>query len=111
MKKSPQYYGTSTSTSAKAHLHQLCNDALEELSRFQLVDLEHEIQSEPLRSTEFGDVMARLFVPFDTMRIIMGLRHKAKMSEIVRASSVASRANVAEDSSSQLLLKPPHSAD
>lgn len=39
----------------------------------------------PLKSTEFGDAMARYYVKFETMKLVMNLPPKAKMSEIVSA--------------------------
>jgi len=35
------------------------------------------------KSTEFGDAMARYYVKFDTMRILLSLEQKSKMSELV----------------------------
>ena len=46
---------------------------------------EHNLVSgeEYFRSTEFGHVMARYYVHFDTMRVFMGIQSKATPSEIV----------------------------
>jgi ATP-dependent DNA helicase HFM1/MER3 len=37
----------------------------------------------PLRSTEFGDAMARYYVKFETMRLFLSLPPRPKLSEIV----------------------------
>ena len=37
----------------------------------------------PLKSTEFGDAMARYYVKFETMRLFLSLPQRAKISEIV----------------------------
>lgn len=36
-----------------------------------------------IECTEFGDAMARYYVRFETMKIILSLEQKSKMSEIV----------------------------
>lgn len=59
-------------------LDQLCK---KDLSALQEVDL--VTQTTRLRSTEFGDAMAKYYVSFDTMKLFMGLPPKAKLSEIV----------------------------
>lgn len=38
-----------------------------------------------LVATEFGEAMARYHVKFETMKILLSLERRAKMSEIVRA--------------------------
>jgi ATP-dependent DNA helicase HFM1/MER3 len=43
-----------------------------------------------LRSTEFGDAMAKYYVSFDTMKLFMSLPPKAKLSEIVSHPSAGS---------------------
>ena len=46
---------------------------------------EHELvqYSSKLQSSEYGDAMARYYVQFETMKFILGLPPKAKISEIV----------------------------
>lgn len=34
-------------------------------------------------STEYGNAMARYYVPFETMKLLIALKNKAKISEIV----------------------------
>ena len=39
-----------------------------------------------LKSTEFGEAMARYYVKFETMKVLLSLEPRAKISEIVSAS-------------------------
>lgn len=48
-----------------------------------LQDTELLEPGEKLKCTEFGDAMARYYLKFGTMRTIMGLDRKTKMSDIV----------------------------
>ena len=43
-----------------------------------------------LKSTEFGDAMARYYIKFETMKIVISLQQRAKMSEIVSFNARAS---------------------
>lgn len=42
--------------------------------------------SAKLSGTEFGEAMARYYVRFETMKVLLSLKPRAKMSEIVRTS-------------------------
>lgn len=58
----------------------LCEEHLQELRKFYLIE---GAGAQNIRSTEFGDAMARYYVLFETMTQFMGLQKKAKLSEIV----------------------------
>ena len=47
--------------------------------------VEHDLvkSNTHLRATEFGDAMARYYVAFETMKTLLALPPKAKVSEIV----------------------------
>ncbi|KAK5052748.1 hypothetical protein LTR84_002614 [Exophiala bonariae] len=59
-------------------LDQLCQKDLSALQEADLVT-----RTTRLRSTEFGDAMAKYYVSFDTMKLFMELPPKAKLSEIL----------------------------
>ena len=59
-------------------LEQIC---ARDIALLQGVDL--VAKEARLSCTEFGDAMARYYVKFETMRILLSLAPKAKLSEIV----------------------------
>ncbi|QSS51070.1 helicase family member [Histoplasma capsulatum var. duboisii H88] len=59
-------------------LKEICEENIRRLQECSLITSE-----EPLRSTEFGDAMARYYIKFETMRLFLSLPPKAKMSEIL----------------------------
>lgn len=59
-------------------LRQICEENLNLLQESALVT-----PQAPLKSTELGDAMARYYVKFDTMKLLLSLPPKAKISEIV----------------------------
>lgn len=59
-------------------LDQLCEKDINSLQAANLIT-----KTTRLRSTEFGDAMAKYYVSFDTMKLFIGLPPKAKLSEIV----------------------------
>jgi ATP-dependent DNA helicase HFM1/MER3 len=59
-------------------LEQICNRDLRLLQDVNLISGEGK-----LKCTEFGDAMARYCIKFETMKVILSLPPKAKMSEIV----------------------------
>ena len=61
-------------------LEQICDKDIKLLQDIDLVASKGK-----LRCTEFGDAMARYYVKFETMKVVLSLPPKAKMSEIVRA--------------------------
>ncbi|KAK4553065.1 ATP-dependent DNA helicase MER3 [Recurvomyces mirabilis] len=68
------------------------DDRLETICRKGIALLEQHdlVKSTPkLHSTEFGDAMARYYLQFDTMKVILALPPKAKISEILSAVAQA----------------------
>jgi len=65
---------------AQEIVENLCEEHLQELRKFHLIE---GAGGQNIRSTEFGDAMARYYVLFETMKLFMGLQRKAKISEIV----------------------------
>ncbi|KAL2373604.1 hypothetical protein RJ035_004913 [Blastomyces gilchristii] len=81
LRKNPAHYklkeGANRSDEEEM-LKEVCEENIKRLQECSLVTPE-----EPLRSTEFGDAMARYYVKFETMRLFLSLPPKAKMSEIL----------------------------
>ncbi|PGH33745.1 ATP-dependent DNA helicase HFM1/MER3 [[Emmonsia] crescens] len=88
LRKNPAHYklkeGANRSDEEEM-LKEICEEHIKRLQECSLITSE-----EPLRSTEFGDVMARYYIKFETMRLFLSLPPKAKMSEIL---SVVAQAN------------------
>lgn len=87
--KNPQHYkiaGDSPSEVLQERLRQICTRDINQLLRYDLISGDQSI-----RSSEYGDAMARYYVQFDTMKLVMGLQEKAKISEIVSNSSPVRR--------------------
>lgn len=81
LKQNPDHYrleGDSGGRDLDERLDRICNRDIELLQEHDLVTSEQK-----LRSTEFGEAMARYYVKFATMKIFMGLPPKAKVSDIV----------------------------
>jgi len=85
-------------------LHQLCEKDILLLQNAQLVSL-----GDRLKGTEFGDIMARYYVKFDTMKSFMALPPRAKTSEIVGYSFVIGIQKLTFHDSSLPLHKLPNS--
>ncbi|KAI9664828.1 MAG: Sec63 [Bathelium mastoideum] len=69
------------------------NDRLEHILSSNIASLQQNdlVQDGPkLQCSEHGDAMARYYVQFETMKIILGLPPKAKVSEILSAIAQAS---------------------
>lgn len=62
-------------------VNNLCEETLKLLHKYALIA---GAGSRNFKSTEYGDAMARYYVQFPTMQLIMDLQKKAKISEIVR---------------------------
>jgi ATP-dependent DNA helicase HFM1/MER3 len=81
LKQNPVYYkldGARSGQSVDEQLDDICFRDITLLRDCNLANGE-----EYLRSTEFGFAMARYYVHFDSMRILMGIQPKASISEIV----------------------------
>ncbi|GAB7350483.1 hypothetical protein MBLNU459_g1077t2 [Dothideomycetes sp. NU459] len=59
-------------------LEHICANAISELQKFDLVTA-----APALKTTEYGEAMARYYMPFTTMKAILGLPSKPKLSEIL----------------------------
>ncbi|KAF2239234.1 P-loop containing nucleoside triphosphate hydrolase protein [Viridothelium virens] len=86
--KNPDHYRLEGDTKDRfnldGHIERILNKNIDSL-------LEHElIQSSPkLQCSKYGDAMARYYVQFETMKFIIGLPAKARISEILSAIAQA----------------------
>lgn len=62
-------------------IEQVCRKDLDLLQQYSLVT-----KGDHFTSTEFGDAMARYYLQFETMKVLLGLQDQAKISEIVSIS-------------------------
>lgn len=79
--RNPEHYslaGDVAGRSLDERIEQICQRDINLLQDTQLLSSENR-----LKSTEFGNAMARYYVTFDTMRILLSLPPRAKLSEIV----------------------------
>lgn len=86
LRKNPSYYKLKEGadpTDEEEMLKQICQKDIELLQQYSLISSDGA-----LKSTEFGEAMARYYVKFDTMKLFLSLPRKAKMSEIVCTMSV-----------------------
>ncbi|KAK4545902.1 hypothetical protein LTR36_002466 [Oleoguttula mirabilis] len=87
LKENPDHYkldGDAPGRNLDERLDNICSRGIARLEKTDLV------RSTPkLHCTEFGDAMARYYLQFDTMRVILALPTKAKVSEILSAISQA----------------------
>lgn len=82
LRENPNHYrleGDSGSGSLDERLERICDRSVSLLREHELVE-----DGSTLRSTEFGDAMARYYLQFQTMKVFLSLQPKAKLSEIVR---------------------------
>ena len=85
--QNPEHYkidGDSPGNTLDERIEQICLRGIDLLQHARLVS-----SGGGLKSTEFGDAMARYYVKFETMKLLLGLQQGAKMSEIVRKLSSA----------------------
>ncbi|EEP80555.1 conserved hypothetical protein [Uncinocarpus reesii 1704] len=97
LQKNPTYYKLKEGcdrTDEEELMRQICDKDIKLLQECILVTPQF-----PLRSTEFGDAMARYYVKFETMKLFLALPPKAKMSEILSAIAQA-------DEFREIRLKP-----
>lgn len=88
LQRNPSHYQFREScqySSKEELLDQLCEKDISSLQDANLIT-----KTTRLRSTEFGDAMAKYYVSFDTMKLFTGLPPKAKLSEIVSRTLVRS---------------------
>lgn len=87
--QNPAHYkfeGESSIRDLDDRIEQICERDIGFLEENELIT-----SGDRLKSTAFGEAMARYYVKFNTMVIILGLNAKAKMSEIVRSSHFESK--------------------
>lgn len=60
-------------------IHYICESNIKLLQEYGLVSA-----SEPLRTTAYGDAVARYYVQIETARLFLNIPNHAKISEIVR---------------------------
>lgn len=85
--QNPAHYkldGDVVGRSLEERIEQICKRDIDLLQDTRLLASENR-----LKSTEFGNAMARYYVTFETMRILLSLPPRAKMSEIVCEHSFA----------------------
>lgn len=87
LKENPEHYkidGDTTSGNLDERLETICMDGISLLKELDLVE-----ENPKLHCTEFGDAMARYYIQFDSMKTIMELPQKSKVSEILSAIAKA----------------------
>jgi ATP-dependent DNA helicase HFM1/MER3 len=80
LRRNPTYYKLKEGASQEDEdelLRQICEKDIKLLQECGLVE------TESLRSTQFGDAMARYYVRFETMKILLSLKHQATIPQIV----------------------------
>lgn len=88
LKDNPEHYridGDASGRNLDERLDTICNKAIQLLQDHDLVN-----SAPKLHCTEFGDAMARYYLQFDTMKVLLALPPKAKTSEILSAVAQAS---------------------
>lgn len=81
MRKSPEKYGFKEKlqqNGIEKVLDEICAKDIALLQEWDLVT-----EGLKLKSTEFGDAMARYYIRFDTMKRFISLKRASKLSEIV----------------------------
>lgn len=81
LKDNPDHYkieGDTAGRNLDERLEKICTRNVELLEEQDLITT-----GSRLRTTEFGDAMARYYVDFETMKVFLALPPKAKISEIV----------------------------
>lgn len=85
----PEHYkldGDAVAQSVDDRIESICRRDLELLEDTRLV-----ISGDRLKATEFGDAMARYYVKFQSMKVLMGLQPRSKMSDIVSPISTSTK--------------------
>lgn len=87
LKENPEHYkldGGAAGRNLEERLEAICNKAIALLQEHDLVQ-----GAAKLQCTEFGDAMARYYLQFDTMKVLLALPPRAKTSEILSAIAQA----------------------
>ncbi|KAJ5659836.1 hypothetical protein N7507_006287 [Penicillium longicatenatum] len=80
LRRNPTHYKLKEGASQEDEdelLRQICEKDINLLQECGLVEIEK------LRSTQYGDAMARYYIRFETMKILLSLREKATLSQIL----------------------------
>lgn len=80
-RKNPDHYqlrGSKDSSSPEQIIQSICEKDIELLRDYLLIT-----DGAKFKPTEFGDAMARYYVQFQSMKVLMSLQGKARISEIV----------------------------
>ena len=88
LSKNPDHYkldGDAVDQNLDDRIERICRRDLEFLETAQLV-----LSTPRLKSTDFGDAMARYYITFETMRVLLGLCRQPKISDIVSLFSIQS---------------------
>lgn len=81
LQQNPAYYkleGSRSGQDLQEQVDDICSRDIDSLREYSLVTGE-----DYFRCSEYGHAMARYYVHFETMKIIMGLQPKSTLSEIV----------------------------
>ncbi|KAH6633045.1 nucleotide-sugar transporter-domain-containing protein [Boeremia exigua] len=87
LRQNPVYYKLEGSRSGQEIQEQVDDICVRDIAILKEYNL--AIGEDHLRCTEFGHAMARYYIRFETMRVIMGLQPKATLSEILSAVAQA----------------------
>ncbi|KAK4988909.1 ATP-dependent DNA helicase MER3 [Elasticomyces elasticus] len=88
LRDNPDHYkldGDAVGRNIEERLERICSNGLSSLIEYDLVS-----SAPKLKSTEFGDAMARYYINFETMKGFLGLPPKAKLSMLLSTLSQAS---------------------
>ncbi|KAF1957066.1 P-loop containing nucleoside triphosphate hydrolase protein [Byssothecium circinans] len=87
LKQNPAYYKLDGSRSGQSIDEQLDDICFRDITLLRECNL--TVGEEEFSCTEFGHIMARYYIHFESMRVIMGLQPKASISEILSAIAQA----------------------
>lgn len=107
MRRNPTHYQLKEGADRRDEdemLQQICEKDIKLLRETNLVTSEGK-----LKATQFGDAMARYYVKFDTMKVLLSLPPKAKLSEIVSPTAGNSKMTSPNLRSSLQSFKPKNS--
>lgn len=84
LKQNPSYYKLEDGSSERdlnETIADICDRNISLLAKENLISLE----GSNYKCTEFGDAMSRYYLKFETMRTLLALKEKARLSDIVGA--------------------------
>ena len=86
--KNPEHYkleADSPMYNLEDRIERICKRDLQLLREHDLISRDNN--NSKIKCTEFGDAMARYYAKFETMKLILNLESRSKMSEIVYLAS------------------------